>query len=149
MNKITLDIIKQFKNAFKFYKNVTQESLDLYLNSETKQKYSKITWLYESSSENFCLIGIQNNVISAIDSEGCLVGVCDGIENIPYELLREESKYADDELVQDVFNCDIELQKDFFSYESWCKENDIELDKQRVYHDLNGKLFEKYFEKDN
>jgi len=32
-------------------------------------------------------------------------------------------------------------------YEQWCKKNNIELDKNKIYHDENGKLFDKYFDK--
>ena len=33
------------------------------------------------------------------------------------------------------------------SDEDWCKNNEVILDTQKIYHDNNGNLFNKYFEK--
>ncbi len=147
MNKINIEIIKQFKESFKFRKEADNESLQLYLNEDTKKEYASITWLYECKAENVCLVGFDEELIYAIDSEGWLVELCEGLENIPYELLRVESRYAEDELVEDVFDYDKDFENDLLKYEEWCKSNGINLDIQKVYHDENGNLFTKYFEK--
>lgn len=147
MSQINLDTIKQFKDAFKFDKESDKKSLKTYLNKETEKEYAGITWLYECNAENICLVGIENNVVSAIDSEGALVSVCEGLENIPYELLRAETRYAEDELVQDVFNYDKDFATDLLKYEDWCKNNNVDLDIQKIYHDENGNLFKEYFDK--
>lgn len=147
MSQINLDTIKQFKDAFKFYKEADKKSLEIYLNEDTKKEYASITWFYECRAENVCLMGFDEESIYAIDSEGWLVGVCEGLENIPYELLRVESRYAEDEMVKDVFDYDKDFETDLLKYEEWCKNNGIALDTQKIYHDESGNLFTKYFEK--
>ena len=52
MSKIKIEIIKQFKESFKFRKEADNESLQLYLNEDTKKEYESITWLYECKAEN-------------------------------------------------------------------------------------------------
>ena len=147
MSPINLEIIKQFQNIFQFRKEADQESIDLFLNEETIIEYSGITWLYECIVDNLCLIGFQDNVIYAIDSEGFLVGVCTGLENIPYEILRIKSSYTTNEIVQEVFDKHIDYALDFHKYEQWCQENNIILDQNNEYHDSNGNLFTDYFDK--
>ena len=149
MKKINLDIIKQFKDAFKFEKESDQESLDLHLNEESKSEFPDIIWLYECSVHNLGLIGIDNDINEtyAIDSDGMVTYVCKGLENIPYEILRLESCYSDDETIQEVFDYDKDFELDFYKYEQWCKDNNIVLDQDKQYHDSNGNLFTKYFEK--
>ena len=145
MSKV--NIIKQFKNAFKFEKEADKSSLELYLNKETEKEYAGMNWLYECEEQSAAFIGIDNNEVFAVDSEGFLVSVCEGIENIPYELLRLHSLYAKDELVQSVFDKNKDFETDLLKYEEWCKSNGIKLDMQKVYHDENGNLFTQYFEK--
>ena len=145
MSKV--NIIKQFKNAFKFEKEADKSSLELYLNKETEKEYAGMNWLYECEEQSAAFIGIDNNEVFAVDSEGFLVSVCEGIENIPYELLRLHSLYAKDELVQSVFDKNKDFENDLLKYEEWCKSNGIKLDMQKVYHDENGNLFTQYFEK--
>ena len=147
MSKININIIKQFKNAFKFEKESDKESLKIYLNKETEKEYAGMNWLYECEEQSAAFIGIDNNEVFAVDSEGFLVSVCEGIENIPYELLRLHSLYAKDELVQSVFDKNKDFETDLLKYEEWCRNNGINLDIQKVYHDENGNLFTKYFEK--
>lgn len=147
MSKINLNIIKQFPNAFKFEKEADKSSLELYLNNDTKKEYAGMNWLYECEEQSAAFIGVDNNEVFAIDSEGYLVSVCEGIENIPYELLRLHSLYAKDELVQSVFDKNKDFEADLLNYEKWCKTNGIALDVQKVYHDENGNLFTQYFDK--
>ena len=147
MSKVNINIIKQFKNAFKFEKEADKSSLEIYLTEDTKKEYKGINWIYECEEQSAAFIGIDNNEVFAVDSEGFLVSVCEGIENIPYELLRLHSLYAKDELVQSVFDKNKDFETDLLKYEEWCRNNGINLDIQKVYHDENGNLFTKYFEK--
>lgn len=148
MSQINLETIKNFKEAFKFYKEADEELLNLYLNEDTKKEYVGITWLYECDEQSAAFIGIEDNEVFAIDSEGYLVSICEGLENIPYELLRLDSLYVEDELVQNIFKYDKNFQIDLLKYEDFCKKNGIILDITKVYHDERGKLFEKYFDKE-
>ena len=77
MSKV--NIIKQFKNAFKFEKEADKSSLELYLNKETEKEYAGMNWLYECEEQSAAFIGIDNNEVFAVDSEGFLVSVCEGI----------------------------------------------------------------------
>lgn len=147
MSKINLNIIKQFPTAFKFEKEADKESLKVYLNKETEKEYAGMNWLYECEEQSAAFIGVDNNEVFAIDSEGYLVSICEGIENIPYELLRLHSLYAKDELVQSVFDKNKDFETDLLKYEEWCKNNGIDLDIQKIYHDENGNLFTQYFDK--
>ena len=70
MSKINLTIIKQFPNAFKFEKEADKSSLEVYLNEDTKKEYASITWLYECEDQSAAFIGIDNNEVFALDSEG-------------------------------------------------------------------------------
>lgn len=147
MSKINLNFIKQFKEAFKFRKESDNESLKIYLNEDTEKEYADIIWIYECEEQSAAFIGMDDNEVVAIDSEGFLVSVCEGIENIPYELLRLHSLYAKDELVKSVFDKNKDFKADLLNYEEWCKNNVIALDVQKIYHDENGNLFTNYFEK--
>lgn len=147
MSKINLNIIKQFPTVFKFEKEADKESLKVYLNKETEKEYAGMNWLYECEEQSAAFIGVDNNEVFAIDSEGYLVSICEGIENIPYELLRLHSLYAKDELVQSVFDKNKDFETDLLNYEDWCKNNGIDLDIQKIYHDENGNLFTQYFDK--
>lgn len=147
MFKVNLTIIKKFKNAFKFEKEADKESLKIYLNKDTEKEYAGMNWLYECEEQNAAFIGVDNNEVFAIDSEGYLISVCEGIENIPYELLRLHSLYATNELVQSVFDKNKDFEADLLNYEEWCKTNGIALDVQKIYHDENGNLFTQYFDK--
>lgn len=147
MSQINIEIIKSFKEAFKFRKEADQEALDLYLNEDTKKEYAGITWLYECEEQSAAFIGIWDNEVYAIDSEGYLVSVCEGLENIPYELIRIDSLYCEDELVEDFFRYNKDFEIDLLEYEKWCKNNHVILDVQKIYHDSNGNLFKQYFDK--
>lgn len=41
-----IDIIKQFKDAFNFRKEADKDSLNIYLNEDTKKEYAGINWIY-------------------------------------------------------------------------------------------------------
>lgn len=111
--------------------------------------FSNVEWLFVTEQENLNLVGInvKDNSVWTIDNEGDFHKDCDCLQNLPYEIIRIECRYTDNELIQEYFekfdNCDFKAI--LARYENWCKENDIELDKNRIYHDSNGSLFEKHF----
>ena len=149
MSKINLDIIKQFKDAFQYRREFEKKDIKRFLNPDILKETQGILWLYFSNEQNYSLIGVEKENIYALDSEGFLVDVCIGIENIPYELLRVLSESGDDGSVKDILQYNQEFELDLLKYEKWCKENNIILDKNRIYHNENGKLFDKYFNKND
>ena len=149
MNQINLDIIKQFKEIFAYNKDFQQSDVEIYLNQEIIDNCNGIQWLYWSEEQTYGVIGIdEDGNVSALQDEGELTDVCEGIENIPYEMLRVLSFSNKNKILNDGSTYVQNLLSKIKEYELWCKENNIELDKQRVYHDKNRKLFDKYFEKD-
>ena len=149
MSKINLDIIKQFKDAFQYRREFEKKEIKRFLNPDILKETQGILWLYFSNEQNYSLIGVEKENVYALDSEGFFVDVCIGIENIPYELLRVLSESGDDGSVKDILQYFQEFELDLLKYEKWCKENNIILDKNRIYHDENGKLFDKYFNKND
>ena len=149
MSKINLDIIKKFKYAFQYRREFEKKDIKIFLNQDILKDTQDIFWLYFSNEQNYSLIGVEKENIYALDSEGFLVDICIGIENIPYELLRVLSESGDDGSVKDILQYNQEFELDLLKYEKWCKENNIILDKNRIYHDENGKLFDKYFNKND
>jgi hypothetical protein len=148
MKKINLDIIKQFKDAFQYRREFEKKDIKKNLNQDILKETKGIVWLYFSNEQNYSLIGVEEENVYALDSEGFLVDVCIGAENIPYELLRVLSESGDDGSVKDILQYNKEFELDLLKYEQWCKNNNIELDKNKIYHDENGVLFDKYFDKD-
>ena len=149
MSKINLDIIKQFKDAFQYRREFEKKDIKRFLNPDILKETQGILWLYFSNEQNYSLIGVEKENVYALDSEGFLVDICIGIENIPYELLRVLSESGDDGSVKDILQYNQEFELDLLKYEKWCKENNIILDKNRIYHNENGKLFDKYFNKND
>ena len=147
MNKINLDVIKQFPNAFSYNKDFQDTDIDKFFNEDMIENCKGIEWLYWSNEQTYCLIGFQDNTVYAIQDEGELTGVCEGLENIPYEMLRILSDSGENGSLEDILQYNQEVMVDLLKYESWWKQNKIELDKQKIYHDENGKLFAHYFEK--
>lgn len=135
------------ENLFLF--SSKQGDFSIFINEENN--YEDINWLYISDLQSAKLVGIdiKTNEIYAIDDEGFLVEVCNGLENIPYEFIRRECSFTNDETVNDYFEKykDYNYKETLEKYEEYCKDNNIALDKDNVYHDGNGKLFEKYFDK--
>jgi len=151
--KLILELMKQDKeirdHLFEWSSMNDKNDFSVYFNEEND--YSHIDWIYESSQQEAALIGIgENDEVYAIESEGMFFSLCNGFQNVPYEFIRIGCQYTDHELVSEYFvkYIGINLEPILKRYESWCKANGIELDKDKVYHDSNGKLFEKYFEKE-
>ena len=146
-NIVNLDIIKQFKDAFQYRRDFENKDIKKFLNDEILEECKGIKWLYFSNEQTYSLIGIEGEYVYALDSEGFLIDVCIDIENIPYELLRVLSESGNNGSVKDILQYNKEFELDLLKYEQWCKENHIQLDKNKIYHDENGKLFDKYFDK--
>lgn len=113
--------------------------------------YSNMKWLFVTYHSNYTLVGINviDETIWCIDDEGDFHQDCDALENLPYEIIRNKCGYMDNETVKEYFEKFKEegYKETLERYEQWCKENNIKLDKQGIYHDKNGILFDKYFDK--
>ncbi len=111
--------------------------------------FDNMKWLFVTYHSNYTLVGIniKDDSIWCIDDEGDFHQDCDVLENLPYEIIRNKSGYMDNETVEEYFEKfkDEGYKETLLKYEKWCKENNIELDKNKIYHDENGKLFDKYF----
>lgn len=147
MKKINLDIIKKFPYAFSYKKEFQLSDYDNFFNDDMIENCKGITWLYWSNEQAYCIIGVEDNSVYAIKDEGELTDVCEGLENIPYELLRILSDSGDNGSLDDILKYNDDILKDLLKYEYFCRNNNIKLDINNIYHNQNGKLFTKYFEK--
>lgn len=113
-------------------------------------EYPCIDWLFVTQQEQLSLIGIdqKNKAVYCIDDEGEFHKACNSLQDIPYEIIRIESSYSKNKLVLNYVNKYPNFLSILSKYEAWCKENGIELDKNNIYHDTEGKLFTHYFEKE-
>ena len=111
--------------------------------------YTNIRWLFITDHANLSLVGVNktDNTIWCIDDEGDFHQDCDALQNLPYEILKIESYYTENRDVPSYYKKYPEYYTTLLRYEQWCAENNIELDKNNIYHDSNGNLFTKYFEK--
>lgn len=114
--------------------------------------YENMKWLFVTYQSNHTLIGLNvlDNTIWAIDDEGEFHKACDAVQDLPYEILRLECAFTENETVEDYFEKYKEegYKKTLERYELWCRNNHIELDKNHIYHDRNRKLFSKSFNKE-
>ena len=150
-----IELIKEDKeiteNLFMFQE--FREDVSLWTGEdEDNFDYTNIKWLFITYQENLTLVGvnIKDETIWCIDDEGDFHQDCDALENLPYELIRVECKFTNDKTSKSYFEKfkDEGYKETLEKYEQWCNENNIELDKNKIYHDGNGKLFDKYFYKD-
>lgn len=107
-----------------------------------------ITWLFLTDFNGTLpsFVGIKPNdnaIYSWLDGGRYIV--CNGLENMPYEILRFKAANFENETVSEVFAEEPEFAIALKKYESWCESNGIELDKDNIYHDENGMLFKKAF----
>lgn len=157
MNKDTqkiFDLIqdnKEYINNIFCYSDITKRYIKNGFKDILAEEFQikEINWLYLTNINNISIIGLQNNdnkIYSILDGE--LYEVCENLSDLPYELLRIKcGDETDNELVEEVFEISPQFRKNLEEYENWCKSNNIVLDKNNIYHDRNGKLFEKYFDK--
>ena len=147
-----IELIKEDKeiaeNLFMFQE--FREDVSLWTGEdEDNFDYTNIKWLFVTYQENLTLVGvnIKDETIWCIDNEGDFHQDCDALENLPYELIRIECKFTNEKTSTAYFEKfkDEGYKETLLKYEQWCKENNIELDKNKIYHDENGKLFDKYF----
>ena len=112
--------------------------------------YTNIKWLFITEHPHLTLIGVNtiDNTVWCIDDEGDFHQDCDALENLPYEIIRVECSFTEHETVEDYFEKykDEGLDKILWRYEDWCRHNGIELDKNKIYHYNDGKLFNKSFD---
>lgn len=153
----TMNIVQKIFEIIKKDKDIAEK---LFLFSEFAQdvkiwtgedEYNNIQWLFSTYQENLALVGVdtRDESIWCIDDEGYFHQDCDELQNLPYEILRIESYYTKNEAVQDYYQKVKGYKEVLERYEQWCKDNNIALDKNKIYHDENGKLFNKSFAKEN
>ena len=150
MGNKSINITKTFRlfpAIFDFKTFFKKEDADKYLAGDVREDAAEIQWIYESVNEACSLVGVKDDFVFAVDSEGMLAYLCLEIQNIPFELLRIRCGFTQNELVQEVFDFEPTWKTMLEDYEKWCKENNVELDSQKAYHDASGKLFARYFVK--
>ena len=134
-----LFLFSEFPKDFKLWTGEDEDHFD----------YINIKWLVVTDQPNHTLIGINILDLSvwSIDDEGDFHKACDTLQNLPYEMLRIECAFTENETVEDYFEKYKEegYKETLEMYELWCKNNNIELDKNCIYHDKYGKLFTKSF----
>lgn len=157
MNSETLKIIDLLKKDAEIFQVLFKFSswfdkkrdLPLYINNSNKELVEDTEWIYVSSSQKFTLIGVVKIkgklLVQAIDDQCDYAGWIHGFKNIPYEFLRRRMFY-EDESTELVLNNNPHFYNILKRYEQFCEDNHIYLDEEKVYHDNNGKLFNKYFE---
>lgn len=123
--------------------------ISIWIRNEYKQDLKKVKWIYLSKLQDFGLIGIENInkklYVVAIDTQGEQVWV-NNFQDIPYEIIRLQIKNNEKESVKEYFDKYPESEKTLNEYETWCKDNRIELEPDNIYHDGNGNMFTHYFE---
>lgn len=147
-----LNLIKNQQNIAEelFLFSTFPEDVSLWIEPPRDQAdYSNIKWLFVTYQQNHALIGINtlDDTIWSIDDEGEFHYACNTLQDLPYELLRLECAFTDNGTVKAYFLKEIGYEDTLRQYEIWCHENAIELDKEKIYHDMDGQLFEKSFDR--
>ena len=155
---------KLIDNILDFIKSNPDIAQDLFFYSDLNDKYrannfsqvispeltpNNVIWLYLTNIAHPEFVGIDSVTDEVYTVEdGYAFKLCDGFQNLPYEILLLKCFYdTDNNTVAEVLANEPEFALALAKYEAWCKANGIELDKDKVYHDHSGKLFDKYFDK--
>lgn len=103
-------------------------------------------WLYRTSKARYKLIGLnkENDIVHSITNTGEVGIFCEAFDSVPYEILRRDM--IEDETTEEYLEADPQFYQALLKYETWAKENDIELDTLKIYHNEEGELFKEYFE---
>ena len=113
--------------------------------------YTNIQWLFSTGDPLFSLIGVNTltQKIWAIDNEGEFFETLNCLQDIPYDIIRNNCYYTDSETTEEYFeqHSAQQYRETLQEYEKWCQNNAIELDKDKIYHNNDGQLFSKYFQK--
>lgn len=156
---------KQIEQILHFVKSNGDIAESLFFYSNLNDKYkannfsqiispeltpNNVIWTYLTTIAHPEFVGVDSVTDEVYTIEdGYAFKLCDGFQNLPYEILLLKCFYdTDDNSVSEVFANEPEFETALAKYETWCNANGIELDKEKVYHDINGKLFERYFDKD-
>lgn len=130
----------------------SKKDTSLFITDENKELTEGTEWIYQSSLQSFMLIGIfewDGNVFAhAIDDQADYAGCINAFQDIPYEMIRRECYYTKDKSVNSYFEKNSDVENLLKEYEKYCHEHNIIIDKENVYHDENGSMFEKYFDLD-
>ena len=144
-----IQLIKEDKEIAEnlFYFQEFRDDVSLWKGEdEDNYDYTNIEWLFITYQENLTLIGINlvDETIWCIDNEGDFHQDCDALENLPYKILSIESQYTKNEDVKSYYEKYPKYSSLLLKYEQWCKENNIQLDINKIYHDNDGNLFDKF-----
>lgn len=138
-----LFLFKEFPENVKLWTGEDEDNFD----------FTSIKWLFVTDHSNLTLVGVNtiDKNIWCIDDEGDFHQDSDALENLPYEIMRIDCKFTKDKTIEAYFDKYKEegYKETLQRYEQWCKDNNIELDKDHIYHDENENMFSKYFKINN
>ena len=124
------------------------EDVTLWTGSDEAFDFSNMHWLFKTDIDNFSLVGINTLDYSVwcIDDECDFHKDCVSLQDFPYEIIKLGSFYTEHETLSSYFKkySGWNIKSTLARYEDWCHKNNILLDKNNVYHDENGKLFENF-----
>ena len=130
----------------------SEKDTSLFITDENKELVEETEWIYQSSLQSFMLIGIfewEKKVLThAIDDQTNYAGCINAFQDIPYEIIRRECYYTKDKSVKSYFQKNPDVEKLLKEYKKYCCEKNVQIDKEKIYHDKNGKIFSEYFELD-
>lgn len=154
----TIDkIIELIKNDKKigedvFFLSDFRENVTRWTDTQEKNNYDNIKWLFLTYQKQNNLVGVNivDQTIWTIDTNGKLSKACDTLQEFPYEMLRIECAVTKTETVEEYFEKyqHEQYQETLERYEKWCKDNEIQIDKNNNYHNEYGVLFKKSFVKE-
>jgi hypothetical protein len=134
MRKKLFGIKKDDKFIQSFLKNKT---FDIYTQS--------VNWVFKALFDEHLILGFnESNQIIGLTQESESVIVCDRLENLPYEVIRQELKIHQD--TKTYFTLYPERKELLNTYENWAYSQKIMLDFRHAYHFENGEMFYRYFE---
>lgn len=155
MNNTTkiLNLIKEDKEIadvlFLFYEFPEDFSLWTGKDGKSDFDFSNMDWLFVTEQPNLSLVGLntKDNSVWCIDDEGDFHQDCQSFQDLPYEIIKIESRFTENSTVEEYFEKfpNHDFKSILKRYEIWCKENNIELDKQKIYHDENGNLIKSFY----
>lgn len=128
----------------------SKKEISLFITDGNQELVEGTEWIYQSFLQSFMLVGVfewEGKILAhAIDDQTDYSGSINSFQDIPYEIIRRECYYTKDKSVKSYFEKNPDVEKLLKEYEKYCNEQNIQIDKEKVYHDNNDKLFNKYFE---
>lgn len=158
MNSDLIKVVELIKNNKSIAKKLfyfsswinSKKDTSLFITDENQELVEGTEWIYQSSLQSFMLVGVfeweGKFLTHAIDDQTDYAGCINAFQDIPYEIIRRECYYTKDKSVKSYFEKNPDVEKLLNEYEQYCNDQNIKIDKEKVYHDENGDLFNKYFE---